>query len=164
MFWCTFWHQTINGRLRWGTARFWSSCDHSIPNCALKIPHWRSKMSNLFRIAREIFRLKIFHNIPWRKANLPISRITRMSRIDRYPSVPLWGVPSAKPFRPPYYPYFPFHQYTFDSFTGAWRIHIEGKDWACSHKIRIVGNRKLLKPQSGSIYLLKELRLPLLPW
>ena len=35
-----------------------------IPNCALKIPHWRSKMINLFRIAREIFRLKIFHNIP----------------------------------------------------------------------------------------------------
>ena len=30
------------------------------------------------------------------------------------------------------------------------------------HKLRIVGNRKLLKPQSGSMCLLKKLRLPLL--
>ncbi len=62
----------------------------------------------------------------------------------------------------PYYPYFPFHQYTFDSFTGDWRIHIEGKDYSCRHKLRIVGNRKLLKPQSGSMCLLNKLRLPLL--
>ena len=51
-------------------------------------------MINLFRIAREIFRLKIFHNIPWRKANLPISRIACMSRIDRYPSFGAFPLPS----------------------------------------------------------------------
>ena len=38
----------------------------------------------------------------------------------------------------------------------------EGKDYSCRHKLRIVGNRKLLKPQSGSMCLLKKLRLPLL--